>query len=306
MTARPVRNLPASIHRRLLNRARETSRRFDDVLYYYAAERWLYRLSRSQHAGEFILKGALLLRAWDAPVFRPTRDIDLLARTSNDLDSIARIVAEICETVVEEDGLLFHADTVRTERIAEDADYHGVRACFQASLGKARIPMQVDMGFSDIIVPGPVGISYPTTLAQPAPHLASYSRESTIAEKFEAMVKLEELNSRMKDFFDIWALSSGFPFDGGVLAAAVSTTFSRRQTPLVPDPTCLRDTFGRNAIKMAQWSAFAGKLELGDKTTFVEIVRKIRQFLAPIASALAEQRTFALYWAPGGPWQTEA
>lgn len=169
-----VTNKAASVRQRLLNLAKASGRPFNEVLQHYALERWLYRLSRSEHAERFVLKGALLLRVWDVAVGRPTRDIDLLARTSNDLDSVRTVVEAICGTSVEDDGMEFDSNSVTTERISEDADYEGVRATFGGSLGTARCPMQIDMGFSDVVTPRPVEIDYPTILDLPAPHLRAY------------------------------------------------------------------------------------------------------------------------------------
>src|SRR5205085_661205 len=149
-----------------------------------------------------------LFVVWKTPATRPTRDIDLLGRMNNDLEYIRAVIAEVCQAHVDDDGLVFDAATVATERIAEDADYLGVRATFQATLGNARIAMQIDIGFSDVITPGPDTVSYPTILDFPAASLLAYNRETAIAEKFEAMVKLGELNSRMKDFFDVAVLAA--------------------------------------------------------------------------------------------------
>ena len=210
-----TKNIGASVRQRLLNKARETGRPFSELLQYFAMERFLYRLSKSEYADKFVLKGALMLTAWNAPLLRPTMDIDLLGRIGNDIGAMAAIVREICAGRVEpDDGLVFDAATVQGERIAEAAEYEGVRIRFRATLDAARIQMQLDIGFGDIVVPAAVPTIYPTILDLPAPHLLAYSRETAIAEKFEAMVKLGELNSRMKDFFDIWLLSRSFDFDG--------------------------------------------------------------------------------------------
>lgn len=152
----------------------------------------------------------------------------MLGRVSNDLESVRSTIAEVCQTPVEDDGLIFDADSVTTERIAEDADYEGVRAKFRARLGTTRIAMQVDIGFSDIITPGAEEIIYPTILDQSPVRLFAYNRETAVAEKVEAMVKLGKLNSRMKDFFDIWLLAGSFEFDGQTQAEAIRRTFERR------------------------------------------------------------------------------
>lgn len=153
------KNFAASVHQRLLNHARKEGVRFNDVLQRYALERWLYRLSKSDHNGQFILKGALMLVAWDLPVTRPTRDIDMLARVPNDPDGIRQLIAAVCSVESEEDGLFFASEAVSTEPIAEDALYEGVRAEFKGSLGNVRIAMQIDLGFSDVVTHRPRSIS---------------------------------------------------------------------------------------------------------------------------------------------------
>ena len=307
MTKRPIKNVAGSVHQRLLDVARKADRRFNDLVQHYAGERWLYRLSQSQHGERFVLKGALLLLVWDTPITRPTRDIDLLGRVSNDLDSIRSVIAEVCETSVEDDGLVFDTTGVTTERIAEDADYEGVRAKFHARLGNTRIAMQIDIGFSDVITPGPVRISYPTILDQPTPNLHAYNRETAVSEKFEAMVKLGELNSRMKDFFDIWLLAGSFNFDGRTLAESIRRTFEQRQTPVEAEPICFTDKFAMDPSKEGQWSAFVRRSRLtGAPKELRMIIEPVRAFLKPPAASLTEQREFDNRWPPNGPWQPQS
>lgn len=303
MTKRPIKNMVASVHQRLLEIAKEKNRPFQDVLQLYALERWLFRLSQSPHRDRFVLKGALLLVAWKLSSTRPTRDIDLLGRVSNDLESVRSLIADISQTSVEDDGLTFDPSSVTTERIAEDADYEGVRAKFQGRLGNSRLAMQVDIGFSDVVTPGPTMTSYPTFLEQPAAELLAYNRETAIAEKFEAMVKLGELNSRMKDFFDVWLLANTFPFEGRMLAAAVEATFSRRQTPIEVEPICFSEEFATNENKNTQWNAFVRRGRLEAVPDFPEVVRCVRVFLQSPAQALSNHEDFVLKWRPGRPWE---
>lgn len=163
--------------------------------------------------------------------------------------------------------------------------------------------MQVDIGFSDVITPGPTRTRYPTLLDQPAAELLAYNRETAIAEKFEAMVKLGELNSRMKDFFGAWLLSKSFSFDGPLLTAAVQATFSRRQTLIEIEPVCFAERFITDENKSVQWKAFVRRSLLTDVPAFTEIVAAVRGFLLPIAHAISEQRTLTANWPLGGPWQ---
>jgi hypothetical protein len=303
VTKGPVTNVAASVHRRLLDVAKQSDRRFNDVLQHYALERWLFRLSRSALGERFVLKGALLLVAWKMSVIRPTRDIDLLGRISNDLDSVRSVIVEIIQTPVEDDGLVFDPSSVTTARITEDADYMGVRATFLGRLGNARIAMQIDIGFGDVVTPMPAWITYPTILEQPAAQLLAYNRETAIAEKFEAMVKLGTLDSRMKDFFDTWLLASSFEFDGLSLAAAVRATFAQRQTTVEPEPAALSDQLARDRSKAAQWKAFTRRSPLPDAPTeFAEVVQRLRDFLQPVAAAIVTGQPWTKHWRPGGPW----
>ena len=216
------RNIPASIHDRLLNRAKMDRRPFSELLQYYAMERFLYRLSQSGHADRFILKGALMLKVWRLPELRPTMDINMLGKTSNEETEIVAQIRDILAMDVEPDALIFQADSVQAERITEDAVYEGIRIRFLGLLDRARINMQIDVGFGDVVYPEPEKMHFPVMLNSSPPRLLCYSLESAIAEKLEAIVKLGTLNSRMKDFYDIWALSRRFDFDG-----------SNRPSPLV-------------------------------------------------------------------------
>jgi hypothetical protein len=296
--------MAASVRQRLQNAARNTNRPFQEMLVYYAMERFLYRLARSPHAGQFVLKGALLLRAWNAPASRPTKDIDLLGHMENTVDAVVPILRAVCSQQVEPDGLVFHADTVAGTAIKEDADYAGVRVTFFATLQNARVAMQVDIGFGDVLTPAAAATDYPTLLDFPAPRLKSYNRETAVAEKFEAMVKLGLANSRMKDFYDVWLLSRQFDFDGPALAAAVSRTFANRKTAVVPSPFALTPAFAADAGKQTQWRAFVRKSRLEDAPAELqEVVDALGAFLLPLAGAIDGGSAFDRTWRAPGPWQ---
>jgi predicted nucleotidyltransferase component of viral defense system len=300
---RSPRNIAASVRQRLLDKARETGRPFNEVLQYFAMERFLYRLSESPYADSFVLKGALMLTVWEAPLTRPTLDIDLLGRIENRIETIVKVTREICRQEVEPDGIAFDIATIEAGRIAEDADYEGIRVRFRGSLGTARIVMQLDIGFGDVVIASTEPTSYPVLLDFPAPHLRGYSRESTIAEKFEAMVKLGILNSRMKDFFDIWLMSRQFDFNGATLAEAVLKTFYTRGTKIPAEPLALRDTFAEDATKATQWRGFLRKNRLSEAPKdLAEVIISIGAFLKPISERLAAGHVFELIWKAPGPW----
>lgn len=273
------RNFPASIRQRLLNRSRQEQRPFNELLQYYAMERFLYRLSQSEHARSYILKGALMLRVWEAPEARPTMDIDMLGPANNEPETIMKQVKDVLAASVVEDGLVFQPESLKTEPIAKDADYHGTRIRFTGSLDGARITMQLDIGFGDAVYPAAQMEDFPTLFELPYPTLLCYSRESAIAEKFEAMVKLGDLNSRMKDFYDIWLLARQFEFDGPQLAEAIRQTFARRGTT-VPNTLSFDSTF--IASKQPQWQAFHKRLRQSHlPTQFSEILSLVTEFLTP-------------------------
>jgi len=303
VNARRVTNVAASVRQRLFNNAQQTARPFQEVLQYFAMERFLYRLSKSRHVERFVLKGALMFAVWHAPTSRPTKDIDFLARLDNSPETVLPLVREICLLPVEPDGIQFDPDTIRGDLIKEDADYEGLRVTFTATLGNARVQMQLDLGFGDAL-PAPAELTeYPVILDLPAPRLYGYNRETSIAEKFEAMVKLGPLNSRMKDFFDIWLLSRQFEFDASALAAAIAKTFERRRTALELPPYALTPAFATDPLKRTQWQAFLNKSRLVDAPReLAEIVDAISGFLLPAAVSARDGTPFPSHWLPPGPW----
>ena len=301
---RNVKNIATSVHQRLLNKAKETFRTFNELLQYFAIERFIYRLSKSPHADKFILKGALMFAAWHGSVSRPTMDIYLLGKIDNNLEVITAAIKDACLVEVEADGISFNAETVEAIRITEDAEYEGVRVRVHSSLGKARVSIQIDIGFGDVIVPNPNTVSYPTILDFPAPTFKGYTMESTIAEKFQAMVKLGVLNSRMKDFFDIWFLSRTFDFKGELLGEAIEKTFEKRSTPVNLKAALFDPSFGMDKDKDIQWRGFIRKAKLtGAPETFEEIVAAVKLFLEPLAAAIAERKAFNCIWTVPGPWR---
>jgi hypothetical protein len=302
--AKNIKNIAASVHQRLLNKAKESSRPFNELLQYFAIERFIYRLSKSPHADKFILKGALMFAAWYGLASRPTLDIDLLGNIDNSLEVITAAIRDACLVDVEADGISFNAETVEAVRITEDAEYEGVRARVYGSLGKARISIQIDIGFGDVIVPNASTVSYPAILDFPAPIFKGYTMESTIAEKFQAMVKLGVLNSRMKDFYDIWVLSRTFDFKGNVLAEAVEKTFDQRNTPVTLYAALFDPSFGKDGDKNVQWQGFIRKTKLTKAPeSFGEVIDAVNGFLEPLAASIVGRRTFNSNWIAPGPWR---
>jgi len=297
------RDIGASVRQRLLNRARAEGRPFQELLQYFAMERFLYRLARSPFADRFVLKGALLLTAWKAPATRPTIDIDLAGRTSNELEHIRSVVAELCQLKTEPDGLEFDPASIEAQRIKEDAEYEGVRVRFNATLAKARIPMQIDIGFGDVIVPRPIEVEYPAMLEFPPPVLRAYPKETVVAEKLEALTVLGLLNSRIKDYYDLALLARLYPFEGALLVEAIHSTFRHRGTSVEANPAGLTKAFSSDPARKLQWRAFARRSRLDSGWELEELVEQVRIFASAPLAAAAEDGPFDLKWPPSGPWQ---
>ena len=297
-------DVPASIRARLLALARGAGTEFQSVLVRYALERLMYRLSISDQGRRFVLKGALLFEIWSSDRLRATQDADFLHLGMADPGELKRIFQTICAVVVEDDGLRFLPETVEAAEIREDQAYGGTRVTLEARLGKAVIPLQIDVGLGDAVVPPPIEVDFPTLLNQPAPHLAAYARETAIAEKFEAMVSLDLPNSRMKDFFDLWVLCQRFSFRGNILQGAIRATFERRGTAIPGElPTALTIRFSDDPAKRGQWKAFTTRGRLAVKPPDLRTaIESIGGFLGPIIRASKEGRQFTAQWKPLGPW----
>ncbi|MBI5868628.1 MAG: nucleotidyl transferase AbiEii/AbiGii toxin family protein [candidate division Zixibacteria bacterium] len=264
----------------------------------------MYRLSRSQHQKRFVLKGAMLFSVWMKSGYRPTRDIDLLGSGDDDIDSLKSVLGDICEEPVPDDGLVFDKESIQIEEIREGNAYSGLRAKFVSLLGNARITVQVDVGFGDAIGGESEMIDYPGLLDFPAARLRAYPKEAVIAEKFEAMISLGVANSRMKDFYDIWALSREFAFDGSALAESIQMTFTRRKTEVPRSiPPALSEEFARERGKSAQWDGFLRRADLAAAGVSLNtVISDLAVFLLPPLMVLADNLAFKKLWNPGGPW----
>jgi len=302
-----INNMARSVHDRLLKVSREKGLRFNDLQQRFAMQRFLYRLSVSPYADQFTLKGALAFLAWTGgeQMYRPTMDIDLLGRTSNDADNLVRVFRAVVGQDVPIDGLVFDPDSITAGPITEDAEYNGMRVRLTGRMGNARIAIQIDIGFSDSPLPKPQRLELPGLLDFPALFMTGYRPESSIAEKLQAMVARDVLNSRMKDFADLWYLSRHFDFDGPVLAQAITGTFERRNTPIPASPTAFSAEFAQREDKQAQWKAFLRRSRPeGVPGEFSEAVANVAAFLGPILAHLAADKLLPQRWQAPGPWQT--
>ncbi|MDB6082079.1 MAG: hypothetical protein JWO53_1351 [Chlamydiia bacterium] len=253
---RSKKNPDESIYSRLKNVARQRKRPFQEILKYYAMERFLYRLSVSSHRSDFYLKGGLMLMVWDPLSHRATIDIDLLGKTSNSMTNLQKIMSEICAINVAFDGLSFDSETLRLSEAQLEAEYPGITASFSAQLFTAKLPMRVDFGFSDTIFPHPAVITYPTLLDLPAPKLKGYTPQTSIAEKFESIIRLGFANTCMKDFYDIWLLIQQFDFDQQELRTIICQVLKNRGTSTEVLPTAFLESFYSDPTKKDKWNAF--------------------------------------------------
>jgi predicted nucleotidyltransferase component of viral defense system len=302
-----VQGLAHSVHVRLIAHARAVGVEPNLALTRFAAERLLYRLSRSPHADRFVLKGALLMLFWLGEMIRPTRDADLLGFGDLSDASLARTFEEICTTAVEPDGIEFDPSSVRVVLIRPEDAYGGKRVTLAGRLGAARLRVQADVGIGDAVTPEPEWIEYPSLLELPRPRLRAYRPETTIAEKLHAMVVLGSKNSRMRDFFDIQALARRQAFAGDRLARAIRATFERRGTPIpIGLPVALTPEFAAVPDKRAQWVGFRRKGNLiAAPEDLRVVVDEIAAFLGPVVDAARRGEDLAMSWPMGGPWRRE-
>ena len=300
-----IKNIEASVRALLQNKARETNRPFAEVLQYYGMERFLYRFSRSEYVDKFILKGALMFTVWQVPQRRTTLDIDFSSTYDNQIATIEKVIRDVSKVSVTPDGLVFDSQTIKGQKIKEDADYEGVRVKFRGFLERARIPMQIDVGFGDIIYPNPKTINYPVILDFPKPHLKGYPAESVVSEKFEAMLKLGLLNSRMKDFYDIWLMMRQFDFNGLKLIEALKRTFRHRKTSLPQHkPLFAEEIYDEKSDRQMLWKAFLRKGDIKHAPEKLSTTaREIENFLIDPLDAVNKSRVMNEEWKALGPWK---
>lgn len=303
----PAQGTVQSIRQRLLNRARDRKEDFQLTLVRYGVERFLYRLSLSKWAGRYVVKGATLFDVWLDQPHRSTRDLDVGAQDAVAREQLEAHVRNICAVECPQDGLVFDLSGIRIEPIRGAQEGRGLRAKFLARLGSARIPLQLDVGFGDVVTPAPRLEEFPTLLDLPAPRVKLYPRETFIAEKFEAMVRLGRTNSRYKDFSDVALLAEHMEFHGPILRDACENTFERRGTPLVPGdpPAPLRPRFYADLDRGKAWRAFAEENPTLERLgSFPKVGELVATFLAPLWDALTRGVPWEASWTPGGPWSS--
>jgi len=283
MTSGDRKPLQASVRQRLLNIANRDRVDFQQILTRYSLERLLFRLGRSPHRATFLLKGAFLFLAWQDDIARPTKDLDFLGHGSPEIDRLESLLLEILSTKVEDDGLDFLPETVQGAAIREASLYDGIRFKLTATLGNIRIPIQIDIGFGDAAGQHATELEYPTLLDQGPPRIMSYKPEFVIAEKLEAIVALGLINSRIKDYYDLWCLSNSMQIPHKDIIGAIRATFDVRGTEIPSDiPPGLSVDFA-DGPKSRAWNAFISRSELDGKNLQLEdILRELRTHYLPL------------------------
>lgn len=289
-----VKNQAASALARLKNQAKTEGINYQMCLQLFFQEEFLRRLSHSKYRENLVLKGGMFIYTLTAFDSRPTRDIDFLMRSlSNDLERIKAVMSEIC--VVKTEYSYIFLEVISTEQITLEKKYPGVKTKFMGHINNIRVPFSVDVGIDDIIVPEPLVRSLSTRLEgfEP-PEIYTYSLESTISEKFDAILQRMETTSRMKDFFDIYYLSSVFDFSGRTLKEAVLLTARHRGHILEPDVFMRIGKFAEDPFLKTQWIRFEPAKEA--ELEFVEVLHRLDQFLHPIYDAILKGEEFDRHW----------
>lgn len=277
-----MKNYAESVRARLKQIADKEHVRFNYIVTRYLHERFLYRLSKSDYSDHFFLKGGALFFALEGLGARPTKDLDLLgSHISNQPESLKGVFGEILNIGCENDGVLFDVSSLETTEIVKEGNYRGVRIMLNAQLGQIKERVQIDIGFGDVIIPGPMEMEYPTLLDMESPRIQVYSVETMISEKFHAMIVLDEINSRMKDFYDVFVLINKRNIDTDLLKEAIQATFKQRQTLLIEHPGVFEASFGSDAGREAQWTAFLRKSRL-EALSFETVHHSLVAVLKPL------------------------
>ena len=285
-----------SVKDRLKKQAIEDGKTVQDKLVTFGLERTIYRLSISEYAERFTLKGGIFLYAlFEGEYARATMDIDLLAqRIPNDADEMKKIFHDIF-SIECDDALRFDLNTLKVINITEFKEYHGVNVSIMGYLDRTRIPVSIDIGFGDVVYPERMKMEFPVLLDMEVPEIYAYSIYSVIAEKFEAFVSLGFANGRYKDFYDIYVLADRYDLNGMELKKAIIETFTHRGTEF-DDIVAFEDGFTDDGIRQGRWRAFIKKKKAMVKIEFEETMQLLKDLLLPIVKSIRNENSFEQTW----------
>lgn len=277
------KSIPQSIRVLLLNMANGNNKTFQQLVVRYFHERLLYRLSSSPYKERFILKGGVLLYAFEEFAPRPTLDIDFMGcHIENDKQNILEAFKRIADLEYEEDGIQFLSESMTADDITVEKEYPVVRISMIGKLGTYRQKLTVDVGFGDIIVPHSIELEYPTIFdSMEEPKILAYSLETVVAEKFQTMIDRGVFNSRMKDYFDLYRIFKAHQFDGEELKEAVNATFTNRGTRYVYNHEFFTGSYATDEMLNQQWRNYCRKQKL-DLPSFDEVIGFIAPILQPL------------------------
>lgn len=292
-------NVAQSVRARLARLAREKGIDMEAMLRRYVLERFLFRMSQTRWKDQYCLKGGLLIAVWnDGDMFRPTTDVDLNGFSrSGDVAQLAEMIREVASSPVDvDDGVEFDLSRMKVAK-AREGIVPGGKIVFDATVDKARVRVRVDVGFGNPVTPSVEPIEYPALLDMPRPHLMAYPVTTTIAEKMHAIARHGMLNSRLKDYYDLWALLGRLDVDGETLASAIAETFSHQQEEL-PDgmlPGLSAEFISRNA---STWDAYRSTEALAyPPPDLATVVQGLQALLQPAMERakelLAEHQTIS-------------
>lgn len=302
MSHRELKNIPASVRARLLSEAKAGGDSYDQVLQYFAIERFLYRLAQTEWAERLVVKGAIMLRAWGTPLGRTTRDIDFLGNIDNSPEVVGRVVRECLAVEYPADGIVFDPD-VETLEINVMDRYPGVRAVVRGNLDGGTFKLQLDIGIDDAVVPNPDWVEYPTLLDFEAPQVLAYHPVTALAEKFETIVSRGLTNSRLRDYYDLWLLPTLRGYPGPEVSAALAATFNHRGTSLPSEvPPGLSSAFFGDPTIQAAWRSFLSTRRVEAPASLEDVCEAIRAFIMPPAAAVASESSFTSIWEPSSGW----
>jgi predicted nucleotidyltransferase component of viral defense system len=274
---KPIKNYGKSVKTKLLNLMNSSGYKYMYLLARYFNERLLYRVSVSPYRENFLLKGGSLLYAFNGLETRPTIDIDFMAqRISRNREHLEKVFREILSIECLEDGVTFDVDGLRSEPITVEKEYPGSRFFVTAKMDTIVYPMSMDVGFGDVVTPGPVTVDFPLLLQDvPSINIQAYSLEAIVAEKFHAMVERDVNNSRMKDFFDCYQILTTKELDDEMLYEAIKATFDNRELAYNTNLQLFNDDFCTDEVRLKRWEVFLKKIQWKESLSFANVMAVI-------------------------------